>query len=88
MCAGTPTLSARCCIPDRASVPAATAWPGPPVEAHDLSPRRVDRDAVLVTYRSTAGNRSALRSSLWVRDEAAGWLLLFHQGTPTDAQRD
>jgi hypothetical protein len=40
---------------------------------------------VLVTYRSREPGREALRSSVWLRDPGAGWLLLFHQGTPSAA---
>ncbi len=36
-------------------------------------------DVVLLTYRSADGT---LRSSVWVRDPAAGWVVRFHQGTP------
>ncbi|MGY1712758.1 DUF4440 domain-containing protein [Geodermatophilus sp. SYSU D00758] len=43
---------------------------------------RLAEDVVLLTYRVT-GDRGSLRSSLWVRDGAAGWRLRFHQGTPT-----
>ncbi|RFU21231.1 nuclear transport factor 2 family protein [Geodermatophilus marinus] len=42
---------------------------------------RLAEDVVLLTYRVT-GHRGSLRSSLWVRDGAAGWRLRFHQGTP------
>ena len=64
------------------SVTAPIAEPALPIRATDLRLRRVGPDAVLLTYRSTAGDRSALRSSLWVREGSADWLLLFHQGTP------
>lgn len=37
-------------------------------------------DAVLLTYR-ISGSRNSLRSSVWVRDQTAGWQLRFHQGT-------
>ncbi len=67
---------------DRTSVVEATADSADPIEARDLEPRRVGEDAVLLTYRSVAAGRESLRSSTWIRDPAAGWLLLFHQGTP------
>ncbi|HEV7189001.1 MAG TPA: DUF4440 domain-containing protein [Blastococcus sp.] len=67
---------------DHASVVEATAGSAEPIEATDLEPRRVAEDVVLLTYRSVAAGREALRSSTWIRDPAAGWLLLFHQGTP------
>lgn len=50
------------------------------IEATGVEARRLGPDAVLVTYRSQAGDRHALRSSTWVR-ESGTWLLLFHQGT-------
>ena len=53
------------------------------VEATSVGARLVGQDAVLVTYRSEASGRRALRSSTWVR-EGDRWLLLFHQGTLTD----
>jgi ribonuclease HI len=72
---------------DRTSVPAATSQAAGHaaghIEAGDLRPRRLGPDVVLLTYRTTTPGRSVLRSSTWVRDGAAGWLLLFHQGTPT-----
>ena len=37
--------------------------------------------AVHLVYRLTAGDRTSLRSSLWVHD-GAQWRLRFHQGTP------
>jgi hypothetical protein len=67
---------------DRTSVVEATGGGTDPIEARDLEPRRVGEDVVLLTYRSVAAGREALRSSTWIRDAAAGWLLLFHQGTP------
>ena len=56
-----------------------------PIEATDLRTRYLGADAVLVTYRSRQPSREALRSSVWLRDTDAGWLLLFHQGTPSAA---
>jgi hypothetical protein len=70
---------------DRTSVVDATAGSAGPIEAFDLRPRRLGADAVLLTYRSRTAGREALRSSTWIRDEAAGWLLLFHQGTEQSA---
>ena len=50
----------------------------------DFACRQIAPDAVLVTYRSTrsdrAGERTALRSSLWLHRDGR-WQLLFHQGT-------
>jgi hypothetical protein len=68
---------------DRTSVPAATSHAAGLIEAGDLRPRRLGPDAVLLTYRTTTPGRTVLRSSTGVRDGAAGWQLLFHQGTPT-----
>ena len=67
---------------DRASVVEATADSVAPIAAHDLQPRRLGEDVVLLTYRAVTAGRESLRSSTWIRDAAAGWLLLFHQGTP------
>ncbi len=48
----------------------------------DFSARRVSTEVVLATYRSicAAGQRTALRSSLWVF-RPGRWQLVFHQGT-------
>jgi ribonuclease HI len=67
---------------DRSSVTTVTAGPPGLLRAWDVHPRRLGPDAVLVTYRSSDGTREALRSSTWVRQDG-GWVLLFHQGTPT-----
>ena len=67
----------------RRSVAAATAGTSAPIVATDVVARRLGVDAVLVTYRSNAEGRRALRSSTWVR-EGERWQLLFHQGTLTD----
>ena len=69
---------------DRGTVAGATAGSGARVLASDVRARRLGPDAVLLTYRSEGGGRHSLRSSTWVRD-AGRWLLLFHQGTPTDS---
>lgn len=53
------------------------------IEATGVGARLVGDDAVLVTYRSNASGRRALRSSTWVR-EGDRWMLLFHQRTLTD----
>ncbi|MCF7222484.1 DUF4440 domain-containing protein [Marilutibacter chinensis] len=55
-------------------------------------------DLVLATYRATIADpdsarppRHSLRSSLWRRESVAGhawWRMVFHQGTPTTADRD
>ena len=70
---------------DRESVTAVTSGTHSPIQATDLQTRYLGAEAVLVTYRSREPNREALRSSVWLRDAEAGWLLLFHQGTPSVA---
>lgn len=66
---------------DRASVvEALPADPGVIGEAGDFVPVRLAEDVVLLTYR-IHGPRETTRSSVWVRDEVAGWLMRFHQGT-------
>ncbi|HEX2073881.1 MAG TPA: DUF4440 domain-containing protein [Geodermatophilus sp.] len=67
---------------NRTSVPAATSGPAEGITVADLRARWVGDGVVLLTYRSEASGRRALRSSIWVRDPEASWLLLFHQGTP------
>lgn len=70
---------------DRGSIVSVTSGTDAPIQATDLRTRDLGADAVLVTYRSREPGRGALRSSVWLRDPAAGWLLLFHQGTPSVA---
>jgi ribonuclease HI len=66
---------------DRDEVVAALADdPGTCPRVSEMSARRVAHDVVLVSY-STPGSR---RSSLWVQD-ADGWRVRFHQGTPTSS---
>lgn len=60
--------------------------PGPgPVDVHVLSATELGSSAVHLVYRLTAGDRTSLRSSLWVREdsrtELGPWQLRFHQGT-------
>jgi len=58
------------------------------VHAQDFRVQVLAEDVALLTYKSahvTAGGAlegHALRSSVWKRG-AAGWQVLFHQGTPT-----
>lgn len=51
----------------------------------DLRIKPLDSNTVLLTYISEVqypeGERRALRSSIWSRDEKS-WQLTFHQGTP------
>ena len=57
-----------------------SAKPGSPGRVHDFCPVRIGPDAVLLTFRID-GDRSALCSSVWLRDGSSGWRLRFHQGT-------
>jgi ribonuclease HI len=69
---------------DRTSIAAVTSGIEVPIAASDLRVTRLGPDAILVTFRSDDRGRRALRSSVWVRDPEAGWLLRFHQGTLID----
>ena len=63
-------------------VPLRVELPLPDFAAHPIG-----RDAVLTTYVSVvgaAGSERSNRASLWIR-APTGWLLRFHQGTPTSA---
>ena len=70
---------------NRASITSVTSGTGAQIHANDLRTRSLGADAVLVTYRSSEPGREALRSSVWLREPGAGWLLLLHQGTPSVA---
>jgi hypothetical protein len=52
--------------------------PVPEVEDFRIQP--LTADAVLVTYRTIRIETQAMRSSIWIQS-AAGWQMLFHQGT-------
>ena len=65
---------------DRSSIAQATSTATENIGMSNVEARRLGPDAVLVTYRSDARDRRALRSSTWLRENGA-WLLLFHQGT-------
>ena len=69
------------CVWDRMSIGEVTSRVAEPITATDMAAQRLGPDAVLLTYRSHAGERHALRSSTWIRLDGE-WLLLFHQGTP------
>lgn len=45
-----------------------------------VSIERVAPDVILLLWRALTGDRSTLRSSLWVR-QGSGWVQRFHQGT-------
>ena len=53
----------------------------PEVRRDALQTRYLGAGAVLVTSRWRESGREALHSSVWLRDVAAGWRLLFQQGT-------
>ncbi len=57
-----------------------SAPPSGPIEFLDMEGRSIGDDAVLLTFRTRNGDRTALRSSLWIREDDR-WQLLFHQGT-------
>ena len=50
---------------------------------HDLTMRPLGDHHVLVTYWSETDGARANRTSIWLRTPS-GWVLEFHQGTPTD----
>jgi hypothetical protein len=70
---------------DRSSIAAVTSGVDERITVTEMTPRRLGRDAVLLTYRSHRAEHHALRSSTWIR-EAGEWLLLFHQGTPVSEE--
>jgi hypothetical protein len=51
----------------------------------EVALHRLGDDTVLLTYRLPDSDRPSRRSSLWLRDVRRGWVLRFHQGTPTGA---
>ncbi|WP_298586509.1 RNase H family protein [uncultured Kocuria sp.] len=55
------------------------------VDVHVLTTTELGPAAVHLVYRLTAGDRTSLRSSLWVREDSRNelgpWQLRFHQGT-------
>jgi hypothetical protein len=66
---------------DRPAIVAAlAAEPGPGARAEDMRAVRLAPHVIHLTYVARRPGRASLRSSLWLRD-AAGWRLLFHQGT-------
>lgn len=68
------TLEAR--TPD----PAEASW-----GVSDFQVREIAADNYLVTYRLAQGERITRRATLW-RKTAAGWKILYHQGTMVDTQ--
>jgi hypothetical protein len=59
----------------RAATPLEDAW-----EASDFHCRALAADVYLLTYTLLQGERRTRRATLWQR-AAAGWKILFHQGT-------
>ncbi len=51
----------------------------------DLTIRWLGDHHALVTYQSEIGGHRANRSSIW-RHGDSGWLMEFHQGTPTSSE--
>ncbi|MPY99162.1 MAG: DUF4440 domain-containing protein [Actinophytocola sp.] len=65
------------------------AFPDQPLDAtlRDIDVHEIAPSVALVTYRSElryAETEVSWRSSVWVKTDV-GWLLRFHQGTPTTA---
>lgn len=52
------------------------------IEARDFHPTRLGPEAVMLTYTTHYRGASALRTSIWVREQGE-WLLRHHQGTRT-----
>jgi hypothetical protein len=59
------------------------------IDATQLHATRLAPEVTLVTYRSHHASRPVCRrSSLWIRHDERGWLMRFHQGTPTSGTQD
>jgi hypothetical protein len=54
-----------------------------PIREEEMEGTALAEGIVLLTYVSDAAGRRARRTSIWKRDEDAGWRLLHHQGTLT-----
>jgi hypothetical protein len=54
-----------------------------PIRDEEMQGTLLAEGMVLLTYVSDAAGRRARRTSIWKRDEDAGWRLLHHQGTLT-----
>jgi hypothetical protein len=52
----------------------------PAPEIEDFSIQPIAENMVLVTYRTVRLETQTIRSSIWIQS-AAGWQMLFHQGT-------
>jgi hypothetical protein len=53
----------------------------PPPDVDEMAAVCLGSDVVLLTYRTRAPGRTALRSSLWHRRDGNSWQIVFHQGT-------
>ena len=51
-----------------------------PLEATDFYCRKLAEEAYLLTYTLFQGERETRRATIWQRN-AAGWKIVFHQGT-------
>jgi hypothetical protein len=54
-----------------------------PISLTDFYFQQLNRDVVLVTYKSRRAEQTALRSSLWMLREGR-WQMIFHQGTKAE----
>jgi hypothetical protein len=50
------------------------------VETSDFQAHELSEDVVLVTYKTSRQDQTAIRSSVW-RKRESNWKLFFHQGT-------
>ncbi len=48
--------------------------------AHDFNVKKLSKDIMLATYKTTEDGATSLRSSIWKR-YGDGWQMVFHQGT-------
>lgn len=66
---------------DRASIEEVLAADGPSeLQLDEFGVHALAEDVALVTYRTVDQERTARRSSIWVRSDA-GWRMRYHQGT-------
>jgi hypothetical protein len=59
----------------------ASAPEGPQMTATDFETVVLAADVILLTFRTDAGGRACLRSSVWARLPGGSWGLRFHQAT-------
>jgi hypothetical protein len=59
------------------------SWADAPLPAVDeIRASRLGPGIILLTYRTRTPARTALRSSIWRRQDGGPWRVYFHQGTP------